>query len=89
MSPAILGGLLLIGIDWRLGLLALLPFLAAIRLAFRRVHLHDSWGSETVAVDRSTTLPRAYWRAWAVLLTCASVETSDPEAGPLPTATTG
>ncbi|MFF7994314.1 MFS transporter [Kitasatospora xanthocidica] len=73
-APALLGGLRLLGLDWRWGLLLLLPFIAVLRFAFRRVRLRDTRDTTAVSAGRLSPLPRDYWRAWAVLLACATVE---------------
>ncbi|GII92251.1 MFS transporter [Sinosporangium siamense] len=86
IAPLLVGGAALVGLDWRVGLVAV-PFLVVgLRLAFRGVRLPDVRPGPVVrhsleergpgpgVFSAASRMPWRYWPAWAVVVTAGTIE---------------
>jgi fucose permease len=74
LAPLAVGGALAAGAGWRPVLLAAIPALGGLGLAFGRTPLPDVAGGGAPAGASARPLPAAYWGQWLVLFCCVGVE---------------
>jgi predicted MFS family arabinose efflux permease len=74
-APLAVGAAVAVGIGWRSGLLVAIALTAAVAFGLARVEVPDHRIAEGGA-DAPGGLRRRYWWAWAVIVTCVTVEFS-------------
>jgi fucose permease len=74
LTPLIIGGMPLLGLDWRL--IPLLPFLvlASLGIFFHRATIPDGSGAQNQSAAGTVRLPFTFWIYWMVLFLVVAIE---------------
>jgi fucose permease len=74
LTPLIIGGMPLLGLDWRLIPLLPLLVLASLGLVFHREAIPDSHVTQTESGAGAARLPSSFWVYWMVLFLVVAIE---------------
>lgn len=74
LTPLIIGGMPLLGLDWRLIPLLPLSMLALLGIFFQREAIPESRGIQTESTTGKARLPVSFWLYWLVLFLVVAVE---------------
>lgn len=74
LTPLIIGGMPLLGLDWRLISLLPLSLLTLLGIFFHRDAIADGRGPQIESASLKTRLPFFFWLYWLVLLLVGAVE---------------